>query len=178
MSTDKSKKHNSFLGDDELETLEDAQLGPDKPKKFWVTEGKTDRLGFPLVTEDGKLVIKTFKYLKIKGEDGKWLKLIEPKDPELLKQCLRKGAQQETRAATVVLVYNTNEEGKIVKPASGKLMILSHGTSKFKKLKALHGEHDLTITDVLVTTDNPDYNNMDFSVGKSGEARWRKDNLS
>lgn len=171
------------------------------PKRFKVVAGKTYRIGFPFVapkTKEGKVVpgfdvrFKPVEHLKYFDEATKsGAKFVMPQKESLRKQIIDifTTGPINTHYLTPVVVYDTNDEGKLLsaKEVSYTIKILAIPAGRYSKLKEASAQFALDKYDFQVTLDGDEktehFQKMNFkAVTKKDDlnastATWKKGTL-
>lgn len=148
------------------------------PTKLKVQARKTYRIGFPFVGPNKKgdgfdVRLKTVEHLKYYDENSeRGARFIMPKDDKLRKQVIEVfGAKAiQTHFLTPVVVYDTNDEGKLLSRdnISYSIKILAVTPGRYAKLKEAASKFNLADYDFQVTLDGDEktehYQKMNFNA--------------
>lgn len=146
------------------------------PVKFKVQAKKTYRIGFPFVAP-GKngfdVRVKPVEHLKYYDEDSQsGARFVMPKDDKLRKQVIDTFSNKaiQTHYLTPVVVYDTNDEGKLLSrdAVSYSIKVLAIPAGRYAKLREASDKFSLADYDFLVTLDGDEktehYQKMNFTA--------------
>lgn len=142
--------------------LDDVEIKPQNMEKFQVEKDKTYRVGFPLVKENGRILIKKVDYFTLTtgseaNDDEQYFSFRKSEDPKVNEAAEAAGAELSTRYVTLLIKYATDKNGKPLLPLQWELIPVKLDGKKVAALKALNEEWDLTTIDIKITSDNPTY---------------------
>lgn len=148
------------------------------PTKFKVQAKKKYRIGFPFVAPSKKgdgfdVRLKPVEHLKYFEEDeGRGAKFVMPKDPKLRKEVIEVFGNKavSTHYLTPIVVYDTNDEGKLLSrdSISYSIKILAVTPGRYAKLQEAASKFSLADYDFLVTLEGDEktehYQKMNFDA--------------
>ena len=143
----------------EYESAEDIKVNTG-PAKFKVQAGKKYRIGFPFVFPSKKgglgVQIKAIEHLKYYDEaSDSGAKFVMPKDSKLRKECIEVFGNKavQTHFLTPIVVYDTNDEGKLLSrdSVSYSIKILAVTPGRYAKLQEAASKFSLADYDFTVT---------------------------
>lgn len=150
----------------QFESITDAQ-GFDKSPKFKMTNaGDITRIAFPLVNPQTKQVaLKKVVFFSYSDNlASKWCRFIAPADKsskayiEAIKNC----GEPLVNYVTPVLVYTTNDKGRIISPDEYVLTNLTLAPKRLRSLQQVQADYDLSSCDVKVVCDEVKYQALSF----------------
>jgi hypothetical protein len=147
------------------------------PNKFKVQAKKTYRIGFPFVAPSKKggfevrfKVVEHIKFYDESSESG--ARFVMPKDDKLRKQVIEVFGNKavQTHYLTPVVVYDTNDEGKLLSrdSISYSIKVLAVTPGRYAKLKEAASKFNLADYDFTVTLDGDEktehFQKMNFNA--------------
>ena len=161
---------------DEYESAENIKINTG-PAKFKIQAGKKYRIGFPFVAPSKKggfeVRLKAVEHLKYFDEDSaSGAKFVMPKDPKLRKEVIEVFGNKaiQTHFLTPIIVYDTNDEGKLLSrdSISYSIKILAVTPGRYAKLQEAASKFSLSDYDFTVTLEGDakteHYQKMNFDA--------------
>jgi hypothetical protein len=142
------------------------------PNKFKVEKDTKYRVGFPLLKENGRILIQKVDYYSYSPNDDEFYSFRKPADEALCKLVEAKGAELKSHFVTALLVYRTNREGKMLTPVDWDIQPVTLNGKKVANLKEINAEWDLATIDLSLSSSNPAFQEHTYTPMK--QAIWRE----
>lgn len=189
----------SELDDDVFESDGTDSIGSKELDYFAGTQDRTYAISFisfdePLSAfpkeklEDLKEKLKTGQVAKVETENGVFIrrprffyaKLHWTKETGSFRcfkgVCCREVGLAKPRAATLIVEYVTDREGRIKKPFNYEVKMLSLNDTLYKDIQRINSGFPLLKTDVLLTCTNEQYKTFKAQpMGPSTGCKWQED---
>lgn len=128
---------------------------------------EVSRIAFTLFDSNGSPMIKMSSYFY---DEGARKFFIAPKNEEVLKKCVAKLGEAKIRFATIVVRYETDNNGNMIDYGNGawsyKLFAYTFSTDKFPTLKSLHKEWGLQNVDLLLTCSDIEFQKVTINPAR------------
>lgn len=152
---------------DNFEDIEQARVETKAEKFKMKNSGEKARIHFILVNpKTQQVALKRVEMFSYNDEvKNSWARFIAPaKDSKAYQVAVKHCGEPQVVYVTPILVYSTNDKGRVINGEEYELSNLTLPKSRFFDIKNLQGEYNLSQHDVVVMCEDSKYQKLKFTI--------------